>query len=548
MSNLNWILSSCIVLLIIYIINKHHQKKRYLKLKKNLIDNWGKRKKEKIYNFKAIEKYFKNNLHKNKAYHLISDKTHEDLDLIELFKFIDRTTSQIGQQYLYFKIRTIGTLEELSKFNKLTNLFLTNQTTRINSQLHLSKLSNFSSYNFEELINGYQIKTPKIIWLIKLLSITSILSLIIGYFTPFAYLVMPFIFITNLVFHYRNKPNIEYYIDGVFELSKALKVAKKLSKEKEIKLLYTDFSFIKKIEKIKSKTNFIRFEKSLGNEYAVLWWLIIEQVKIVFNLEYLIFYSFINSILKEKESIEKLYVFIGEIDCAISTASVISGKLQTCTPKFNTKKEITSHQLTHPLINHCIPNNVILNNNSMLLTGSNMSGKTTFIRTLSINSLLAQTLNFCFAKNYSAPFFKLYSSIRITDDILNNKSYYLEEVLSIKKLIDVSICKEPCLFILDEIFKGTNTIERISGGKSILSYLNKGNNIVFVATHDIELCTLLYKKNYELYHFSESIKNDKLFFDHKLKEGKLTTRNAIKILELYNYPIEIIKDARNIEK
>ena len=101
--------------------------------------------------------------------------------------------------------------------------------------------------------------------------------------------------------------------------------------------------------------------------------------------------------------------------------------------------------------------------------------------------------------------------------------------------------------MLDEIFKGTNTIERISGGKAILSYLNQKNHIVLVSTHDIELTELLEKENYNLYHFSEQIKNDELLFDHKLKSGKLKTRNAIKILELYNYPEKIISDARKIQ-
>ena len=77
--------------------------------------------------------------------------------------------------------------------------------------------------------------------------------------------------------------------------------------------------------------------------------------------------------------------------------------------------------------------------------------------------------------------------------------------------------KESCLFVLDEIFKGTNTIERISGGKAILSFLNKANHVVLVSTHDIELTELLEKDHYKLYHFSEQIENENLFFDHKLK-------------------------------
>jgi DNA mismatch repair ATPase MutS len=124
----------------------------------------------------------------------------------------------------------------------------------------------------------------------------------------------------------------------------------------------------------------------------------------------------------------------------------------------------------------------------------------------------------------------------------------LQEVLAIKDLIEASKDESPCLFILDELFKGTNTVERISGGKAILSYLSSKKNTVFVSTHDIELTTLLEKEHYKLYHFSEAIEKDNLFFDHKIKEGKLTTRNAIRILDIYEYPAEIIKDAKAVEK
>jgi len=271
-------------------------------------------------------------------------------------------------------------------------------------------------------------------------------------------------------------------------------------------------------------------------------------IKIQFMVEYILFFSFIDSITKEKNSIEKMFCFIGEIDSAISTASIKASKNEICTPNFTKEKQLTSKEIYHPLIDNCITNNIKLIDNSLLLTGSNMSGKTTFIRTVAVNSILAQTLNICYAKEYTAPYYKVYSSIRITDDLLDNTSYYLEEVLTVKELVNAAKNEENCLFVLDEIFKGTNTIERISGGKAILSYLNKKIHTVLVSTHDIELTDLLVKENYELFHFSELIENEKLFFDHKLKSGKLKTRNAIKILELYKYPSEILADARKIEK
>jgi len=114
-------------------------------------------------------------------------------------------------------------------------------------------------------------------------------------------------------------------------------------------------------------------------------------------------------------------------------------------------------------------------------------------------------------------------------------------------MIDSSTNGKTNLFLLDEIFKGTNTIERISAGKAVLSAISKENNIVFVSTHDIELADLL-KNEYELYHFSEIVDHKSVDFDYKLKEGKLKDRNAIRILQINDYPEELIQEAIEISK
>jgi len=120
-------------------------------------------------------------------------------------------------------------------------------------------------------------------------------------------------------------------------------------------------------------------------------------------------------------------------------------------------------------------------------------------------------------------------------------------VLTIKEMVDNSFSAVPNLFLLDEIFKGTNTIERISAGKAVLSALTKAGNIVFVSTHDIELADLL-KDEYELYHFSEKVNHNTVDFDYKLKDGKLKNRNAIRILQINDYPESIIEEAIALSK
>lgn len=543
-----WIIGVSVVLLILFFVNTLMKKRQQRQLKSDLNENWGERNQDEHYDFSKIGRYFENNTHKAEAYNLITDKCNIDLDLDDVFTCIDRTTSKIGQQYLYFKMRTIGRMEDLIRFDSLANMFEENPALRLDSQVALSPLNSDKSYYLEELIHGLPIAKPRYMWAIYA-STFWVVSCIIGAFlNPGLILLVLPLFILNMVFHYKNKANISYYLNGVSQLGKSLKVGKALAGKSEIQTFFDDLLFIKRVDTLRVKTSFISFEKNLENDFMSLFWALGELLKILFNLEILIFFNFIDSIKKEKEAIEKLFVFIGEVDAAISVTALRADDIQTCTPTFITEKRIVATNLIHPLIEECIPNDLTLLGKSMLLTGSNMSGKTTFIRTLAINSILAQTLHTCFAETYEAQFFKVYSSIRISDDLLENTSYYLQEVLTIKALIEAAVGDEPCLFVLDEIFKGTNTIERISGGKAILSYLNQQNHMVLVSTHDIELTSLLAKDNYDLFHFTEQILEDNLFFDHKLKEGKLKTRNAIRILELYDYPPEIIVDAREVEQ
>jgi len=273
-----------------------------------------------------------------------------------------------------------------------------------------------------------------------------------------------------------------------------------------------------------------------------------EIFKILFLIEPLFLFGTLKRIDTKRKEIEDVFQFVGKIDAMISIASLRKGLNKYCIPKIiNDEKTLVAEEVYHPLISDCIENSIFVNKKSILLTGSNMSGKTSFIRSIGINVITGLTLNTCFAKEFSMPRLKVLSAIRISDDLMNDKSYYFEEVLTIKKMIDKSGNKNANLFLLDEIFKGTNTVERISAGKAVLSSLTKDNNIVFVSTHDIELADLL-NVEYDLYHFSEIVDHKTVDFDYKLKEGKLKNRNAIRILQINNYPENVIKEAIEISE
>jgi len=274
----------------------------------------------------------------------------------------------------------------------------------------------------------------------------------------------------------------------------------------------------------------------------------LELFKIIFLLEPLLLFGVLRQLETKRKDIESVFEFVGRIDSLLSIASLRHGLSSYCIPVVHKEpKQMVVKGVYHPLIPECVPISIQINHKSILLTGSNMSGKTSFIRTIGINAITGLTLNTCFAEQFSMPQMSVCSAIRISDDLMNDRSYYFEEVLTIKEMIDRSESGVANLFLLDEIFKGTNTVERISAGKAVLSYLAKSENIVFVSTHDVELAELL-GEEYELYHFSESVNHKTVDFDYTLKEGRLKNRNAIRILQINDYPENIIKEAIELSK
>lgn len=200
----------------------------------------------------------------------------------------------------------------------------------------------------------------------------------------------------------------------------------------------------------------------------------------------------------------------------------------------------------HPLLSGGVSNSASIER-SMLITGSNASGKSTFLRTLAINQILAQTIFTTVSKSYETTFFNIMSSMAIKDSLFNNESYFIVEIKSIKRLLDRCNDDIPLLCFIDEILRGTNTVERISASTVILKELEKANTISIIATHDIEL-TYLLEKVYENYHFREKIGKDDIYFDYKLRNGRSQTRNAIALLKIIGFSDKIIEDANKLVK
>ncbi len=352
-------------------------------------------------------------------------------------------------------------------------------------------------------------------------------------------------FMMNIVIHFWNKKNIYVYIDSFSQLRLLLKIVQELVKLNLTIPSDTVISSFKSIEKHKKAIAVFRFEQRSNADLISLVLGLLEGIRIFFLTEPLIAFGVLRNLDKKRQDMQVLFEYVGKIDTSISIGSLRERMPYYCIPSILHDTTLDFVNVYHPLIPNYIPNSLNTNHKSVLITGSNMSGKTTFIRTVAMNVLLVQTINTCFAESFTLSPMRLFSAIRISDDLLNDKSYYFEEVLTIKKMIAESRSSSTSLFLLDEIFKGTNTIERIAAGKAVLSYLGNSDNIVFVSTHDIELTELL-TDTYALYHFTEIVENEQIKFDYQLKSGNLTTKNAIRILELNDYPDVVVTEVRKI--
>ncbi len=228
---------------------------------------------------------------------------------------------------------------------------------------------------------------------------------------------------------------------------------------------------------------------------------------------------------------------IGQFEAYISLAVMPQVNNESTFPQFCTDEiKFSAKSLGHPLINKgaMVANDMDMQNNIFIITGSNMSGKTTVLRTVGINLVLAYAGAPVIAKELQCSIMTLFTSMRIEDNLNSGISTFYAELLRIKTIIQYSLLKRPMIFLLDEIFSGTNSKDRIIGAKSVISNLNKKWIIGIVSTHDFELCGLENEDSAKIrnFHFTEYYINDEIRFDYKIKSGRCNSTNAKYLMKL----------------
>ncbi|HCL02305.1 MAG TPA: hypothetical protein DHW61_07810 [Lachnoclostridium phytofermentans] len=470
--------------------------------------------------------------------------TWNDLDMDQIFMTINSTCSAAGEEYLFALLHQPEFSEEkLLERNRLIEFFRTNKEKRLEVQTILAgmgKMRNISVYEYMNRLNNLPRENNATHYFLILSIVIAVGYIFVD--PMIGFLLTAGTVINNIVRYYKRKAEIEKYFQVVTYIIRLLDSAKKLS-EVDIEEISKYKDKLSKISK-----SYAGFRKGAGvvaskNPNGSLADMFLDYVRMIFHIDLIKFNSMMNTFDDKQGELNSVYEIMGMIDSMIAVASFRELMEVYCLPKL-TKSEkpfLEAENIYHPMLNGPVKNS-IKEHSSVLITGSNASGKSTFIKTLAINAILAQTIYTVMSDEYNASFFKVASSMALQDNLYGNESYYIVEIKSLKRIIDMLEDKVPTLCFVDEVLRGTNTLERIAASSRILLSLAKGNAMCFAATHDIELTHIL-EKYYSNYHFQEQVVDNNILFDYVLYEGRAVSKNAIKLLSIIGYTDDIIDAA-----
>ncbi|MBQ7360840.1 MAG: hypothetical protein IJW63_12210, partial [Lachnospiraceae bacterium] len=271
-----------------------------------------------------------------------------------------------------------------------------------------------------------------------------------------------------------------------------------------------------------------------------------DYMRMIFHLDLIQFNKMLHQVRIHLGDIEVLIENLGYLETAIAIGEY-RYYMETegngyCKPLLHKCGVIKVEQGYHPLLLNPVKNSIDADR-GVLLTGSNASGKSTFLKMVAIEAIMAQTIFTCTADSYEGDLFVICSSMSLKDDIEGGDSYYIVEIKSIKRILDIVKKGEyPVLCFVDEVLRGTNTVERVAASTEILRSLSQNGVLCFAATHDIELTDLL-SEQFDNYHFEEKVQDGDVLFNYELMIGKATTRNAIQLLRIMGYDSNIIESA-----
>lgn len=479
---------------------------------------------------------------------VIDEITWNDLDMDRIFMLMNQTVSSAGEDYLYAMLhRPEFSEERLKERERLFCFFEKEEKTRIRCQQILTTLRKprgFSLYQSIHVEKDCQVGSP----IREILSCVLFFASLVAFMIVPAYGVFAFLAVSgiNIITYLKGKEEINRYLGGFRSVMQLIGCADTLEKAGISELS----EYTKRLKDCKKALGSFRKGSFLvvnhdgmetGPEAVML-----DYIRMMTHIDLIKFNSMMKAMREHQKEIEEMIEIFGLLDACISIASFRELLPYYCSPKFDSDKKravLDVENLYHPLILEPVANS-IKTTKAVLVTGSNASGKSTFLKMVAINAILAQTIHTCMATECKMSYFRVMTSMALRDDLESKESYYIVEIKSLKRILDSAKEETPLLCIVDEVLRGTNTIERIAASSEILASLCLPHVLSFAATHDIEL-TYMLEEYYTNYHFEEEVKKDDVKFNYLLKKGRVTTRNAIRLLKMTGYDDSIVEASKN---
>lgn len=534
-----------VILLFLFIQGQILEKRRRDARRALIKKRWGKAP-EREYEYEEYERishYFR--YHKKDGYS-VDDITWNDLDMDRLFISMNHTYSSVGQEYLYQMLREpVFDKETLNERNRLAEVFAAREDVREKLLEAFYKAGRTRKlaltdylYNFAQLDYNHRGR--------HILHMAAFLAAAVFLFVMPSPGILVFIGMLafNIIRYYQAKSGVESYFQCIYYIINLLKCSEEIV-EIESDDLAPYLQDLKEINRnfarIRRKVRFIRGGDSMGGSLVDM---LMDYLRMLLHIDLISFYSILEDVRRSLPQLEKLIKILGHLEGCAAIASFRQSLPYYSRPELLEQERLVFYgdEMYHPLIEEPVENS-IHTSHSVLLTGSNASGKSTFLKTAGINAILAQTIDTVCARKYRGNFYKIYSSMALRDDLEKKESYYIVEIKSLKRVLDEASKREPVLVFIDEVLRGTNTVERIAASAEILKSLSSKTCLCFAATHDIEL-TYLLEREYDNYHFREEVGEGDVIFNYVLYKGRTTTRNAIKLLGIMGYRPEIVERAQ----
>ena len=477
----------------------------------------------------------------------IDDWTWRDLDLDALCARIDRTFTTLGELSLYAMLRTPevnGSV--LAGRARVIHWLQENDTPREDIQVELLRLGKTRRFRIEDLWSDLlEIRKP-VRTAARILSTCAALSIVLLLVlqAPLALMATSCLLAVNFVLTSWFRWLVYWHTGGVLYASAAIAAAARIGRLQGAAA--NEFTarlavLAKALSSVSQKARFIeRFDRA-STELADL---VQDYARGLFLLDILDYFELIRRVRAYRTELTELLTRLGELDALQSVASFRIRLGVYCEPALSPQDgRLELSGFHHPLIPESVGNSFALCDRSAFITGSNTSGKSTFLRAIGLNAVMAQTLYTVCATSYSGPFLRIMSSIENMDSLLESKSLYQAEAERLLQIIREAdkAGATPLLCLLDEPLKGTNTQESISAGIEVLNYLAKRPVQIVVASHHVQVAREL--DAYDVYHFPDPLPENPQKRNYCITPGLNYERNGIKLLAQLGFPPEIVQAA-----